>query len=156
MTRLSKRGIVEGRPKKWTDPAVLEDQINDYFDYCDEQVRMTVNDKGQTKMIYKPYTLSGLQLYLDCDDQTFINYGNDEVFRDIIKRARKRVENWVEEKSITGELNPTVAIFNLKNNFGWKDKSEVETTDKTQESYEKWLKENEKRLKDVTPNTIEA
>ena len=25
-----------------------------------------------------------------------------------------------------GDTNPTVSIFNLKNNFGWKDKQEVD------------------------------
>ena len=28
--------------------------------------------------------------------------------------------------SLNGLLNPTVSIFNLKNNFGWKDKTEVD------------------------------
>ena len=29
--------------------------------------------------------------------------------------------------SLIGKLNPTVSIFNLKNNFNWKDKQEIET-----------------------------
>ena len=79
------------------------------------------------------------------------------MFSRAVKMAKKIVENWVEEKSLTGDINATTAIFNLKNNFGWKDKTEVETTDKTQESYEAWLKKNQEKLKDVTPDikTIE-
>ena len=151
MTKLSKRGFVEGRPKKFTDPVKLEEKINEFFEFCDSQTRMIVNDKGQTKLVFKPYTLSGLQLYLGCDNEVLTDLEKDDVFRNIIKNARKRVENWVEEKSLTGDINATTAIFNLKNNFGWKDKTEVETTDKTQENYEAWLKKNQEVLKDVTP-----
>jgi hypothetical protein len=154
MTRLSKRGFVEGRPKKFTDPLLLEEKIDSFFQHCDSLTQIITNEKGQVKVMLEPYTISGLQLWLDCDDQTLINYEKDDVFRDIIKKAKKRVENWVEKKSLTGDINATTAIFNLKNNFGWKDKTEVETTDKTKESHEDWLKANQNIL-DVTPKSLE-
>ena len=138
---------MEGRPKKFTDPDDLSKKIDAFFDDCDSKTQLITNDKGQTKFLFEPYTLSGLHLWLRCDDETFNSYENDHVFRPIIKQAKKRVENWVEKKSLTGDLNPTVSIFNLKNNFGWKDKTEVETTDVSKDKYEAWLKENEKTLK---------
>jgi hypothetical protein len=71
------------------------------------------------------------------------------MFSSTVKMAKKIVENWVEEKSLTGDINATTAIFNLKNNFGWKDKTEVETNDVSKEKYEGWLKENERLLNPV-------
>ena len=75
----------------------------------------------------KPYTITGLCLYLDICRDTLIEYEKREEFIDTIKRAKNKVENYVEENSLMGKLNPTVSIFNLKNNFGWKDKQEIET-----------------------------
>lgn len=158
MTTMSKRGFVEGRPKKFDDPEVMWKRILEYFKDCDEQSKIIINDKGQTKVVYKPYTITGLCLALDIESTTTLtDYENNPMFSRAVKMAKKIVENWVEEKSLTGDINATTAIFNLKNNFGWKDKTEVETTDKTQESYEAWLKKNQEKLKDVTPEvkTIE-
>lgn len=158
MTRLSKRGFIEGRPKKFNDPDVMWERILKYFKDCDSATKTIINEKGQTKIIYKPYTITGLCLALDIESTTTLtDYENDPMFSRAVKMAKKIVENWVEEKSLTGDINATTAIFNLKNNFGWKDKTEVETTDKTQESYEAWLKKNQEKLKDVTPDikTIE-
>ena len=151
MTTLSTRGYIEGRPKLYNDPILFEAKINNYFNWCDSQTKIIENDKGQTRIMHKPYTISGLCLYLGMDRVTLSEYGKDPKFSSTVKQAKQQIENWVEEKSLTGELNPTVSIFNLKNNFGWKDKQEVETTDKTQENYEKWLSENKQKIKDVTP-----
>ena len=156
MTRLSKRGFVEGRPKLYDSVEKMEFMIEDYFNMCDAQKEIIRNDKGHTKIIHKPYTITGLCLHLNiADTTTLTDYQNDPVFSSTVKKAKKRCENWVEEKSLTGEINPTAAIFNLKNNYGWKDKSEVETVDKTKESYEEWLQENNKALKNVTPEIKE-
>ncbi len=75
----------------------------------------------------KPYTITGLCLYLDIDRVTLLRYEKQAEFCSTIKRAKNRVENYVEEMSLIGKLNPTVSIFNLKNNFNWKDKTEIET-----------------------------
>ncbi|BDF60171.1 hypothetical protein CE91St37_03210 [Christensenellaceae bacterium] len=66
--------------------------------------------------------MSGLANGLDVDRKTLLNYGEREEFFPTIKRARQKVEQWWEERL----ANPaaTGAIFNLKNNFDWKDKTE--------------------------------
>jgi hypothetical protein len=155
MTKLSKRGFMEGRPKKFDCPKVMRERMCEYFDDCDSQTKMIVNDKGQTKIYYKPYTISGLCLALNIESTTTLtDYENDPMFSSTVKMAKKIVENWVEEKSLTGDINATTAIFNLKNNFGWKDKSEVETNDVSKDKFEAFLREN-KELLNVTPKTIE-
>jgi len=100
------------RPKKFDSVEKLEKAIEQYF--------------AETEIREKPYTMSGLAYYLDMDRQTLLNYSKEEQFFGTIKKARDRVELWWEENlqgnSVTG------TIFNLKNNFGWKDKTEQEST----------------------------
>jgi len=150
---MSKRGRVEGRPKKFTDPKAMSDKIDEYFKWCDEQKEVIYSEKGPVKILYEPYTVSGLCLHLDMDRVTLIEYEKDAVFTHTVKKAKMKIENWIEKKSLNGVLNPTVSIFNLKNNFGWKDRTEVETTDATESKYEDWLKKNQEALKDITPET---
>ena len=102
-----------GRPRKYSEQKILQTKIDEYFKMCDEKE--------------KPYTITGLCLYLDIDRSTLLRYEEKEEYCNTIKRAKNRIENYVEENSLKGLLNPTVSIFNLKNNFGWKDKQEIET-----------------------------
>ena len=51
--------------------------------------------------------------------KTLLNYSNDDAFLHTIKRARERVHQALEQR-LYGN-NVTGIIFNLKNNFGWKD-----------------------------------
>lgn len=104
----------KGRPKKYTEIEKLQMKINAYFDLCDS--------------LEKPYTMSGLALALDMDRKTLFNYSKDEQFFPTIKKAKARVEEQLEENALMGKYNPTFAIFNLKNNFDWKDKQELDTT----------------------------
>lgn len=109
-----------GRPKKYETQDQLSKKIDDYFNMCDKTI---MSDKT---LITKPYTISGLCLYLDICRDTLCEYEKQAEFSDTIKKAKQRVESYIEEHSLTGELNPTVCIFNLKNNFGWKDRTEVD------------------------------
>ena len=101
-----------GRPLKYDDVDKLEEDIKGYFSIKDAEE--------------KPYTMSGLAYHLGMDRRTLLNYSKKEEFFPTIKKAMDRVEMWWEENlhgnSVTG------TIFNLKNNFGWKDKSEVDST----------------------------
>ena len=102
-----------GRPKIFKSVEEVEEKINAYFKYCE--------DKD------KPYTMSGLAYYLDVDRKTLLNYSKDEDFFQTIKKARDRVQMQLEENALLNKGNPTFTIFNLKNNFDWKDKIETNT-----------------------------
>lgn len=115
-----------GRPPKYTAKEELAKKINEYFEWCDSQKKIITTEKGGVSIIYKPYTITGLCVYLGITRETLCQYEKKPEFSDTIKNAKLKIENWVEEKSLTGDLNPTVSIFNLKNNFGWKDKQEIE------------------------------
>lgn len=100
-----------GRPKKYTKVEIMEQKIKKYFFECD-----TKNE---------PYTVTGLCLALDITRETLREYLKDEQFSDTIKKAKLKVENYLEKHLIT-DSSTTGIIFNLKNNFGWTDKQQVE------------------------------
>lgn len=125
-----------GRPPKYTDPQVMQDLIDLYFLACkvhqtnepslleglnDEEL-LIINDID----CIVP-TVSGLAYLLDMSTETFRDYGTSErhdEFSATVKRAKQRIEMSLEQR-LAGN-NVTGAIFNLKNNFRWKDKQETE------------------------------
>lgn len=106
-----KTGNAVGRPLIFKNEQDLNDKITQYFERCE------VKDK--------PFTMSGLALWLDIDRHTLINYGKREEFFATIKRARAIVEASMEEGMMKGDINVTAAIFSFKNNFNWTDKQEI-------------------------------
>lgn len=108
-----------GRPRKWQTVEELQAGIDKYFEA----------QHG------KPLTMAGLARALDCDRHTLLNYSNENSDRPefasaefvaAIKRARRRVEEWVEEELFGNR--PVGPIFWLKNNAGWKDQQNVTVT----------------------------
>lgn len=97
---------------KYKSAKDLQKGIDKYFRECDEKE--------------KPYTMSGLAYSLDIDRTTLINYGERNSYSTLIKKAKAKVQAQLEENALTGKGNATFTIFNLKNNYGWQDKTEVE------------------------------
>lgn len=100
-----------GRPLKYETVEELDNAVESYFEKCDRE--------------HEPYTITGLALALDVDRRTLTNYSNKEEFFPTIKKAKLRVENYLEKRLIK-DTSTTGIIFNLKNNFEWKDKQEIE------------------------------
>lgn len=81
----------------------------------------------------EPPSLTGLCLYLGIDRATFSRYGSydpenpeeSEKFCNTVTRARGRVEAYLESR-LEDKSAARGAIFNLQNNFGWKEKKEME------------------------------
>lgn len=106
--------MAAGRPLKFKSVEELQEKIDSYFEYCDEK--------------QKPYTITGLAGWLDTSRETLLEYEERPEFVDTIKAAKIKCEQWVEENAMMNRTNATFAIFNLKNNYGWKDKYENENT----------------------------
>jgi hypothetical protein len=101
---------------KYKTQEQLQKGIDAYFEKCDEDNR--------------PYTMSGLAYSLGVDRVTLINYGKSDLFFTQIKDAKQRVQAQLEENALSGKGNAVFTIFNLKNNYGWKDA--VENNNKVQ------------------------
>jgi hypothetical protein len=118
-----------GRPKgslKIESEEELVRAINEYFDFCDNRTQQVYSAKadGIVEVIDpEPYTMSGLAGAMGIDRRTLLNYTKDERFFSHIKAARNKVERDVERRLMEGKAQ-TGAIFNLKNNFDWKDQTQ--------------------------------
>lgn len=113
-----------GRMKIFETPEQLEKLIEEYFRMCDETI---VNVTPQGRKITKPYTLSGLCVFLGINKDTLTGYSKLDEYSVSIKAAKLRCENYCEEGLLTGIINPVGGIFNLKNNHGWVDRTEIKT-----------------------------
>lgn len=116
-----------GRPKAYTEAEIMQQKIDKYFQECEQKK--------------EPYTITGLCIALDICRDTLSEYAKKDEFSDTIKKAKLKVENYLEKHLIT-DSSTTGIIFNLKNNFGWKDKQENINVDTT---YEEYLKRVERR-----------
>lgn len=110
-----------GRPLKFQNVDELKQKIDEYFEKCNENKR--------------PLTISGLAVALDTSRKVLIDYENrGDEFSNTIKKAKSICENFTEEYLFTGK-NVAGAIFNLKNNYGWQDKSEIDHTITAKQKY---------------------
>lgn len=98
-----KRGV--GKPRAFATPEALQAACDEYFDKMDKEKR--------------PYTIAGLALHLDIDRKTLVNYSRLDEYFPTVKKARARVASWMEEQALTNQINPTMSIFLMKNNFGY-------------------------------------
>lgn len=110
-----------GRPRLYDDPEAFSAKVDDYF--------------GHAEVSGKRPTLAGLSYYLGFDDrETFANYAEyGEEFSRTIKRARLRIEDDRWQSLIDKSAFTPGLIFDLKNNHGWKDKTEQDINLSTQE-----------------------
>jgi hypothetical protein len=116
-----------GRPPRFKNPYIMQQVIDKYFYDCDHKVitHQKVKD-GKIENIDipapEPYTMTGLAEALNLSRQALMEYKNSDRFGDTIKKARQKVEKSVEILLLNkGHIG---IIFNLKNNFNWKDKTE--------------------------------
>lgn len=103
-----------GRPPLYNNCLDLAAACEMYFEQQDEKE--------------KPYTVPGLAVAIGfASRQSILEYRHKDQFADTLKAALARIEAQRNEQLLT---SPHAAgkIFDLKNNFGWKDKTEVETT----------------------------
>ncbi|MBU6501160.1 MAG: hypothetical protein KGJ89_05325 [Patescibacteria group bacterium] len=112
-----------GRPVKYKTVEELQKAIDEYFAFCDARTKKIWDDDKQKEIMVSypaPYTMHGLARAMGIDRDTLINYSHKEEFFGAIKAARQKVAEDVETRLMDGKAQAG-AIFNLKNNFGWKD-----------------------------------
>ena len=128
-----------GAPKKYTKKEEMEKKIKDYFESCFKEDLKYNSDKGYyepkkdykgniIKIQRKPFTITGLANALGMTRETLLRYEENEEFSDTIKKAKQKVEEYVEERLFDRD-GVNGAKFNLVNNFSnWSDKQELNTS----------------------------
>lgn len=141
--------MAAGRPKKYTAKAFRE-AVETYFARLRTIVPMLdplgenlldVNGDPIVRTVYTiPPTISGLCLALGIDRSTWQNYADPEKnpkHAPICEDVRLRIEAYLEEQLLTREKSLQGIIFNLQNNYGWRERHEhaqtVELGAKTRE-----------------------
>lgn len=145
-----------GRPLKFKTVKELQEKIDAYFADCDPHSEQRVyfkfheideeytDKKGNVKTRkvtdrtqqpeeivewaiseQKPYSVTGLANFLNTSRETLINYENRDEFFDTIKAAKSKIEHYWELQLLGSHA--TGPIFNLKNNYGWKDQTQVDS-----------------------------
>lgn len=125
-----------GRPLKFKTVEELQKKIDEYFEYCDNRLVQGYDNKTNEQFAYispEPYTMAGLAYSLDISRKSLINYKRRDEFLHAIKKARRKVEMDVERRMNDKNTFTPGLIFNAKNNFGWKDKTEIDHTTKGKE-----------------------
>ena len=102
-----------GRPPKFNTPEEMQKAIDAFYKESQDNEW--------------PLTISGLALTLGMTRQSLCRYAEKDAFSDTVKTAKAKVEADVERRLLSGGA-ATGAIFWLKNNANWKDKTEQDHT----------------------------
>ena len=152
--------------RRFNSPEHLEALCNEYFASCDgvlynHKTGKPYLDRDGNPVTgqIKPYTISGLALYLDVSTNTLMRYGKgwrDTIgfsdaekleYSQVIRRARQRIEAYAEGR-IYDRDGYNGARFVLDNAFNWvsqRERAEIEHLRKTDK-----LKHKEYKLKKDT------
>lgn len=106
---------------KYKTPEELVEVITNYFNDCDKRK--------------KPYTVSGLALYIGLTTQRLRDYEKDypgTEYAEIIERAKQTIETYTAEATFDNKKFQG-AKFNLQNNFGWAEKQDTNLSGKVTE-----------------------
>lgn len=74
----------------------------------------------------KTPTVSSLAFALNITRRTLLDYQARDAFKSILDRAKGFVEMGIDDSLFDPKIRPAGPIFNLKENFGWKDGSQVD------------------------------
>ncbi len=127
------------KQKKMMDPTMFAKRAAAYFRDCDHGVASAAcdtcseefgDDKCEIcrKKKKRPYTISGLCLAIGITKREFVNLKKNKCFSDAVEMALLKIEAYIEENSIAGAINGTLALAILKEHFGWGEKDDAVDT----------------------------
>lgn len=115
----------KGRKLKYESAEKMQVDIEAYFQGLDEH-NAKANEEG---FVRKHPTVTGLALAVDMTRKSLLEYEKrSDAFSYTITKAKGIVEDYLEQRLFSGQV--AGCIFNLKNNFDWKDKNETEISGK--------------------------
>lgn len=120
------------KERKFTTPEEMEEKIVSFFFHCENNYEEVMSASGVIKKLRKPLTptVHALAAWLEISTETLLDYEKDKGYEDfhfIVKMAKQKIlamktMSLVNNKGATNGL-----IFDLKNNHGWKEKSEIDS-----------------------------
>ena len=121
-----------GQDKLFTSPDILWEEACKYFQWCDENPWKKKDWVGKDALEVeretpRPYTLSGLCLFLDIDEQTLENYGTKDSYKEyfgVVTRIKRIVYTQKFEGAAVGFYNSNIIARDL----GLRDKQEIDQT----------------------------
>ena len=130
-------GKQAGQQPKFKSAKKLKANIDEYFKSCwgakRDMFGNEITDKATGEKVlvqYKPYTFGGLAVFLGIARENLLDYMEGrrkcgtKAMSLTIKKAKAKIYQYAEEQLFMGK-NQACIIFNLKNNYGWKDRTEV-------------------------------
>jgi hypothetical protein len=103
-----------GRPFKFNSIEMFQCKVDGYFEHCID------NDEVPD--------VEGLAVYLGMTRMGLLKYERrDADFEDSVRNAKEKIFHLKKQAAFKGKMNPTVFIFDAKNNHGYVDKQEVES-----------------------------
>ena len=115
------------RPLKYPTPELFKEAIMGYFEWCDSK---NTEDKDGKMTIREPYLLSGLCDHIGITKFTYYQYHERQGYDEICVMAKQKVETFILKYGSLGRTNVIMNIVNLKNNFGYADKIDVNNNEK--------------------------
>lgn len=136
-----------GRPVKYKTVEEMQVVIDKYFSDVEKNNEKAIETGRGDKYLYE--SITGMAVALGLTRKGLIDYEHkDPEFRNAIKDAKTKIEACVEQRLFHN--NATGSIFNLKNNFGWKDQTQqsvvsvnIDPTTMTEEELDSELKKYE-------------
>ncbi len=125
--------------KELIDPKIFAKRAASYFRDCDYGMASATCDTCSVefgdekceicrKKKKRPYTISGLCLAVGITKREFGNLKKNKCFADAVEMALLKIEAYIEENSIAGAINGTLALAILKEHFGWGEKDDTAET----------------------------
>ena len=135
-----------GRPRIIENAEAMQKIIDLYI----EEIEIyNDNPANKESRLFKVPILEELVHRLGLSNRSsFFEYAHNPEFSNTIKKAKNKILAIQKQLAMQGLINPTISIFNWKNNFGMKDKTEVEQT--TTHKYENMTEEEiDKRIQEL-------
>ena len=126
------------KEKSIESPELLQSRIDEYFEELKNNTKEVMSASGAIKLIADPLTptVEHLSSWLGFKSyKTFYNYGNKEGYEEYFEVIEAAISKILGRKTlalVNGKGSTAGLIFDLVNNHGYKNKSEVESDNKNE------------------------
>ena len=122
-----RKRAIHGRNLIFSTPEKLWEAAVEYFEYTDSRkwIKKDWVGKDATEVQREtetPYTISGLCIFLDCEEQTFNNYEKRPDFLGVVTRIKRIMFTQKYEGAAVGAFNHNI----ISRDLGLTDKKEFE------------------------------